>query len=268
MAEYPYQFGQQPLLGGPFNLSQQQLPVAPGNGLAQGGGAAPGQGQSSLFNAPHPLAEGELGRALFRAARDAGVNLAGFSPHADKILKSSKKLLAELILQNGGNLEAMLEDPNAAIGALSNLIRRGVSGEKIFGGGDKTGALDALSALAGRYNPESGEKQVGATYAAALLSEPERAMGLLNEAKYGGLHDSFFGAATRPAASQIERLQQQMESGAIRPNPQTGSVDFLALLRGLVQAAQAENQTPLGGAQASLGMTPAAGSPYGGLLGR
>jgi len=181
---------------------------------------------SGLNQAPNPLISDEYEQALLRAMKMAGLNPSSLNPNVSKVMQKGKQLVQELILQAGksGNYDALASAPDM-LNMLAGLIRSAITGGKVFGGGDKEGALSTIMNLVNQ-GAQGSTGSVGGDFLAQLMASPSSAMNLFSEAKYGNLADAFQRTATHSLLGLLDNFYQQQEQ-----NP-SGMPNFLATLLG------------------------------------
>lgn len=238
--EQPYSYG----FGVPASAQSPAAPAAPVYAGYAGGpfAAAPGATQNpvtqGLIPPPDPITDPTA--AVIRALTSMGFNPGSFHPFVKAVMSRAKDLANELVLKSAAGGNAGLEDladPSKAISALTSIVGRAGSGEKIFGGGT-SGSLQNLVAAAQRGN-QSESASPGDRFIAALLGDSGRAAGLYQESLYGGMTPKFQSAMSAGLINGVDAYARQQEA-----NPKTAAENFLQFLIGQLAAGGAGAGAP------------------------
>jgi hypothetical protein len=221
---------------------------------------------SGIVGPPNPLDDANA--AVLRALSSMGVRATNMSPVAKAIRQKAGALVNELVLQAGksGNT-AMLSDASAMLSGLAQLIQRGVSGEKIFGQGGKSG-LDMLASLAEKFQ-KGEDTSKGSGVLANLLSNPQNAEALYMQGMYGGSNTQTQSAMLGVLQDIVGKYQQSLE-GNTQAQLAGGSTGLLRALLGMPPTSVLGAPTPItgevpqgqfGGAAGQFGGPQVQGSP-------
>lgn len=232
----------------------------------RGGYTGTDAGAAGFVQPPNILEDRDA--AISRLLRMVGLSPSSLSPAAQAIRKKAGALANELVLragQAGGNAD-ILADPGQSLTALAGIVKEGLAGGKIFGGGGaKLGALENLAALGAQAEAGGTGVSPGMTIIQQLLANPSNASELFRQAKYGGLSEKAQAGMALALETTLDTYRQSMEQGGLGA-PGGGYGALLSTLLGKPvggtgQAPTDASGNPIGGAgSAGMGVGSGAGA--------